>query len=74
MALSKAEGGLFGLIAHKPAHIFEPVSAALDGFGAGCIQSNCGVLLDQLTQAQVETVGPTCLLPNGIEQWRCRGF
>ena len=51
MALSKAERGLFGLLAHEPANIFEPVSTALNGFGAGRIQSHRGVLLDQLTQA-----------------------
>src|SRR5258708_4106806 len=50
MALGKAEGGLFGLLAHEPANIFKPVSPALDGFGAGCIQSHCGAFLDQLTE------------------------
>src|ERR1700757_4321113 len=50
MALRKAEGGLFGLLADEPANIFKPVSTALNGFGAGRIQSHCGVFLDQFTE------------------------
>src|ERR1700756_1512639 len=50
MALGKAEGGLFGLLAHESANIFKSVSTALNGFGAGRIQGHCGVFFDQLTE------------------------
>ena len=46
MALSKRQSGLLGLLAHEPTNIFKPVSTSVDGFGAGHIQSNRGVLLD----------------------------
>ena len=46
MGLGKAEGGLFGLLAHEPANVLEPVSTALDGFGAGGVQGSRGVLFD----------------------------
>src|SRR5260221_12421113 len=63
MALSKGKGGLLGLLAHEPANIFEPVSTALDGFGAGRIQSHCGVFLDQLTQTHngAQRLWTTCV-------------
>src|ERR1700757_2463672 len=50
MALGEAEGRLFVLLAYESANIFESVSTTLNGFGAGGIQSHCGVFLDQLTQ------------------------
>src|ERR1700751_2448038 len=50
MALGKAEGGLFGLLAQESANIFKSVSTALNGFGADRIQGHCGVFFDQLTE------------------------
>ncbi len=47
MTFDEAESGLFGLLTNEPANVFEPIGAALERLGAGCIQGRWGMLLDE---------------------------
>ena len=50
MALGETESGLFGLFANEPTNVFEPMGAALERLGAGCIQDRPGMFPDEPAQ------------------------
>src|SRR5580693_10802636 len=50
MTLGETESGVFGLLANEPADVFEPMGAALECLGAGCIQDRPGMFSDEPTQ------------------------
>jgi hypothetical protein len=51
MALGEAESALFRLLTHETANIFESIGTAFERLGAGRVQGDCGMFLDQLAEA-----------------------